>query len=45
MPEIQVGDTIGVLGFTFSGEKGDAVLRGEYVFVGGKAYGLRSSPA
>jgi hypothetical protein len=45
VPEIQVGDTIGVLGFTFSGEKGDAVLRGEFVFVGGKAYGLRSSPA
>ena len=34
----------GVLGFTFAGEKGEAILRGEYVFVGGKAYGLRSSP-
>ncbi|MDO8419625.1 MAG: DUF6152 family protein [Rubrivivax sp.] len=45
VPEIRVGDTVGVLGFTFSGEKGDAVLRGEYVFVGGRAYGLRSSPA
>lgn len=44
VPEIRVGDTVGVLGFTFSGEKGDAVLRGEYVFVGGRAYGLRSSP-
>lgn len=45
VPEIRVGDTVGVLGFTFTGEKGEAVLRGEYVFVGGKAYGLRSSPA
>jgi len=45
VPEIQVGDTVGVLGFTFAGEKGEAILRGEFVFVGGKAYGLRSSPA
>ena len=45
VPEIMVGDTVGVLGFTFSGEKGDAVLRGEYVFVRGRAYGLRSAPA
>lgn len=45
VPEIKAGDTLGVLGFTFSGEKGDAVLRAEYLFVGGKVYGLRSSPA
>ena len=45
VPEIKVGDTIGVLGFTFNGEKGDAVLRAEYLFVGGQVYGLRSSPA
>lgn len=45
VPEIKVGDTLAVLGFTFSGEKGDAVLRVEYLFVGGKAYGMRSSPA
>ena len=45
VPEIKVGDTVGVLGFTFTGEKGEAVLRGEFVFVDGKAYGLRSSPA
>jgi hypothetical protein len=43
--EVKVGETVGVLGFTFAGEKGDAVLRAEYLFVGGKAYGLRSSPA
>ena len=45
VPEIRNGDSIGMLGFTFAGEKGDAVLRVEYLFVGGKAYGLRSSPA
>jgi len=45
VPEIQPGDTLGVLGFTFSGEKGDAVLRAEYLYLGGRAYGLRSSPA
>ncbi len=45
VPEVKAGDTLGVLGFTFNGEKGDAVLRAEYLFVGGKVYGLRSSPA
>jgi hypothetical protein len=45
VPEIKNGDRVAVLGFTFTGENGDAVLRAEYVFVGGKAYGLRSSPA
>ena len=44
VPPLKNGDTLGVLGFTFTGEKGDAVLRAEYLFVGGKAYGLRSSP-
>lgn len=43
--EIKPGTQIGALGFTFTGEKGDPVLRAEYLFVGGKAYGLRSSPA
>ncbi|MCA0243107.1 MAG: hypothetical protein LCI02_19865 [Proteobacteria bacterium] len=42
---LKVGDTVGVLGYTFGGEKGDAVLRAEYLFAAGKAYGLRSSPA
>ena len=45
VPEIKNGDTLALLGFTFAGEKGDAILRAEYVWVGGKAYGLRSSPA
>jgi hypothetical protein len=45
VPEIKAGDSLGVLGFTFSGEKGEAVLRAEYLYFGGKVYGLRSSPA
>jgi hypothetical protein len=45
VPEIKVGDALALVGFTFAGEKGDAVLRVEYLFAGGKAYGLRSSPA
>ena len=43
--EIKPGQTVGVIGFTFAGEKGDAILRCEFLFVDGKAYGLRSSPA
>ncbi len=44
VPEIKVGDALAMLGFTFAGEKGGAVLRVEYLFVGGKTYGMRSSP-
>lgn len=45
LPEIKPGTSMGVLGFTFKEEKGEPVLRAEYVFVDGKAYGMRSSPA
>ena len=45
LDEIKPGTPVAVVGFTFTGEKGDPVLRAEYLFVGGKAYGLRSSPA
>jgi hypothetical protein len=45
VPEIKAGDTLGLLGFTLTGERGAAVLRVEYLFFGGKTYGLRSSPA
>lgn len=45
MPEIKPGAALAVLGFTFADEKGDAVLRAEYVWLDGQAYGLRSSPA
>ena len=43
--EIKPGTSIAVLGFTLTAEKGDAVLRAEYLFVEGKTYALRSSPA
>jgi hypothetical protein len=43
--EIKNGDVISMLGFTFAGEKGDAILRVEYLWVGGQTYALRSSPA
>jgi len=43
--EIKPGTDVAVLGFTFTEEKGDAVLRAEYLWVAGKAYGMRSSPA
>lgn len=45
VPEIQAGDRVGLLGFTFSAEKGEAILRCEYLWSGGKVAGLRSSPA
>lgn len=45
VPEIKVGDTLSVVGFIFKEEKGDPILRVEYLFVGGQVYGLRSSPA
>lgn len=43
--EIRDGDAVSMIGFTFPAEKGDAVLRVEYLYVGAQAYGLRSSPA
>jgi Family of unknown function (DUF6152) len=43
--EIKNGDALSMLGFTFAGEKGEAILRVEYLWAGGKTYALRSSPA
>lgn len=45
MPEIAVGTALSVVGFGLRGEQGAALLRAEYVFLDGKTYGLRSSPA
>ena len=45
MPEIKIGSPLSVVGFTFKEEKGEAILRAEYIFLEGKTYGLRSSPA
>ena len=43
--EIKAGETVSAVGFTTKDEVGEAVMRVEYLFVGGKAYGLRSGPA
>ena len=43
--EIKPGTTLSVVGFAFAGEKGQAILRAEYLFVDEKTYGLRSGPA
>lgn len=45
VPEIQRGAQVSLVGFTLREEKGEPVLRAEYLFLDGKAYGLRSSPA
>jgi hypothetical protein len=45
VPQIKDGDALAVLGFTFAGEEGVAILRAEYLFLDGKTYGLRSAPA
>lgn len=45
VPEVKVGDSVAMVGFTFEGERGEPVLRVEYLFIGDKIYGLRSSPA
>jgi hypothetical protein len=45
VPELKPGDEVAVLGYTFADEKGEALLRVEYLFARGQVYGLRSSPA
>lgn len=43
--EIKPGAPLELVGFTFEGEKGQAVMRVEFLFIDGKTYGLRSAPA
>ena len=43
--EIKPGVAVSAVGFAAKDEKGEAVMRVEYLFVAGKVYGLRSSPA
>ena len=43
--EIRPGDSVAVPGFTLIGEKGAAILRTEFLFIAGKTYGMRLSPA
>lgn len=45
VPEIRAGQRLEVLGFTFKDEAGSATLRAEFLWLDGKAYGLRSAPA
>lgn len=42
---IAVGTTVGVLGYALQDPKAEAVVRAEFLYVGGQVYGLRSSPA
>jgi Family of unknown function (DUF6152) len=43
--ELKPGMNVSVVGFIFREEKGEAILRAEFLFVDGKAYALRSAPA
>ena len=50
LPDLSVlvlieGAALGVVGFAFTDERGEALLRAEYLFLDGQTYGLRSSPA
>ena len=45
VPEISDGTTVGVIGYTFPEEKGEALLRAEVLFLNGKTYPMRSGPA
>ncbi len=38
------GVGLALLGFIFKQEKGDPILRAEFLFLDGKGYGMRSSP-
>lgn len=44
IPQPKVGDIVAAIGYTFKDEKGGAFTRVEYLLIGGRAYGLRSSP-
>lgn len=44
-PEIKVGETLELVGYTFAGERGDAILRVEFLIRGETVTPLRSSPA
>ena len=42
---IAVGTTVGILGYALQDPKAEAIVRAEFLYVGGQVYGLRSSPA
>lgn len=45
VPEIKPSMAVAFLGFAFKDEKGEAILRAEYVWLNGMTYALRSNPA
>ena len=45
VPEIKPGTTVALLGYTFKDEKGEAILRAEYLWLNRVTYALRSNPA
>ena len=45
VPEIKPGTTVALLGYTFKDEKGEAILRAEYLWLNRMTYALRSNPA
>ncbi len=44
-PEIKAGEILELVGYTFSGEKGDPILRVKFLIRGNTVTPLRSSPA
>jgi hypothetical protein len=44
LEEIKPGAQVAAVGFSLKGEQSEAILRVEYLFVGDRVYGLRSSP-
>lgn len=44
VPEPKNGDTVAAVGYTFKDEQGPQLVRVEFLFVGGAAFGLRSMP-
>ena len=44
IPPISDGTALAVLGFTFTAERGEPVMRAEYLFLGDEVFGLRSAP-
>lgn len=45
IPEIKAGTAVALLGYTFKDEKGQAILRAEYLWLNRMTYALRSNPA
>jgi len=45
IPEITDGTNLELIGFTFIEERGNPVLRAEYLFLNEQVFGLRSAPA